>query len=207
MTYSKTNAKIIILDRYVDNDILLRIGGVIMKKACCISAVLILCIVIFATFVACNEHNDNTKEKAIDLTSDMTADQIRAALKDVKNFTMVVKNDTEIRYVQKWFESGYSETETNNGGNYAFLVENNRQYEFYWDDGTVEKRVIDCSGYDTYKTNYCKTYIERCLDLLDEGWAIQLKMDNFVLPAVHILQKILTVRKLIFQPNTSIIKL
>lgn len=148
--------------------------GEFMRKNFTLVFVLMLCVVMCAFFVACDKNGDETKEnKGIVITSDMTADQIREALKDVKSFTMIITYGTDIQYVQKWFENGFSESETYSGVKHAIFEENNREYEFDWGNGELKATVIDLNGYDSYKANHSKTYIDIYLSLMDRGYTVE----------------------------------
>ncbi len=137
-----------------------------MKKFFPILIVLIIC-VIFGTFVACN----NNDEKEVALRSDMTIDEVKEVLKDVKSLTMqVYYEDGTVIYESKVAKNGRSLIADT--GYEVDFFEENIFYHTYLEDGDEGIEVVDCSGYDV--VDYLQDAVEYVYDLMTEhGYTIK----------------------------------
>ncbi len=141
-----------------------------MKKIIVILS-LSLIFVMLATFVACNDkdNNDEYSEYAkISLRSDMTLDEVKEALKDVEIFTMqTCAEDGTLAYEYTWARNGYSCVlpESYYG---AMFFEGNMYYEIFFEGDEEDVGVIDCSGYDTTYSHNEKTDVEAYLEFICE---------------------------------------
>ena len=140
-----------------------------MKKFFPILVVLIICVV-FGTFVACNNNEDpsNGQYSKVVLRSDMTLDEVKEALKDVKIFTMqTYSSEDVVAYEYTWAQNGYSCVlpERYYG---AIFFEGSMYYEIFFEGETEDLEVVDCSGYDTTFSDSGNSDVEAYLGVLYE---------------------------------------
>jgi len=115
-----------------------------MKKFFPILVVLIICVV-FGSFVACNK-KDESKDI---LRSDMTLDEVKEALKDVKSYRRQYRTpDGTVLEDYAFGPNGYSLVAESVSFYDVTFFEDNKYYYMYGDTDVEEITIVDCSGYD-----------------------------------------------------------
>ncbi len=135
-----------------------------------VSIVLVLTLV-FA-LVACNDDKkeDDDLLPTITLTEDMSLDEIKAVLKDVKNYKVNISD----YYLYYYWENGYCGTIINEavgkyGSMYSCVFDGAKYYDFEYDGEEYSYEMTDYSGYD-YKVhdNIATAYLESIFDMAIE---------------------------------------
>ncbi len=117
-----------------------------MKKFFPILVVLIICVV-FGSFVACNK-KDESKDI---LRSDMTLDEVKEALKDVKSYRRQSRtSDADGAVLEDYVfgTNGYSLVVERISFYDVTFFEDNKYYYMYGNSDVEEIMIVDCSGYD-----------------------------------------------------------
>ncbi|GEM_PF-2768513 len=125
-----------------------------MKKAFVILLITVFILSMCFALTACNDEGDNDK---IHLSSDMSVEQIKEALKGITSYTKeYYYEDNKLSGLYVYTDKGTSFCGTNNNGDLdtqsasASFFEGNR----YYDLSSEKCVVIDCEGFDVDFDNY-----------------------------------------------------
>lgn len=145
---------------------------------------IVLVLTLAFALVACNDDKkgDDDSLPTITLTEDMSLDEIKAVLKDVKNYKVNISD----YYLCYWWENGYGYCATINneesdsyGSMRSFMFDGAKFYKFEYDEEEYSYEMTDYSGYDyEVQDNMAALYLESMFDIaIDEDIPISVE-DN-----------------------------
>lgn len=161
-----------------------------MKKIDFKKLLLLVLAVVFAfSLAACNNEDEKSNDNAlptITLTENMTLNEVKAALKDVKNFKEELCYDNNYKETYYWCENGgaaYCNDE--HGDQYMYVIsEDNKfyllEYQYQMSSDTCEynEEIIDATGYDTANDAFLRSlqneldyYLDRVMP--EDEWKIE----------------------------------